>query len=99
MKTFTLVLALAVAPAIGGCGAMSLKGQMQNRATVTLDCDRGFLASLWGPFGFTTEVDGRDVQHWPCATRKPPVVAPATTLYTPGPNWGPVISTPAIQPR
>jgi hypothetical protein len=75
MKTFSLVLLLAIAPAIGGCAALSgekLAEKMQNRVTTTIACDRGFTASLWGPFGFTSEIDARDVVHLPCATRKAP---------------------------
>lgn len=62
--------------ALSGCGSLaSLKGELQNRVTVTLACDRAFFASLYGPVGITSEIDGRDLAQMPCAARD--VKAPA----------------------
>lgn len=57
MKTLILVLSLAMS----GCSSIDLKGHLENRVTTTLSCDRGFFASLWGPIGFTSEIDAKDV--------------------------------------
>lgn len=70
----TLILALLALPALSGCLAV-LDGKMENRITVTLPCDRAFLASLYGPFGLTSEIDKKDVAMLPCAGR---AVAPAS---------------------
>lgn len=67
LLAFALVLA---ALALAGCGSLSLlEGKMENRITTTLACDRGFFASLWGPLGFTSEIDKKDVAHLACAGR------------------------------
>lgn len=55
MKHSLIILA---ALAVSGC---AFDGQFQNRVTTTLDCKRGFLASLYGPLGVTAEIDKADV--------------------------------------
>lgn len=59
-----------------GCSSIDLKGSMQNRVTVSLACDRAFLASLYGPVGITSEIDGRDLAQLPCASRDRAAAAP-----------------------
>jgi hypothetical protein len=44
-----------IALALAGCGTL------QNRITVTLPCDRAFMASLYGPIGLTSEIAAEDV--------------------------------------
>lgn len=64
--------------ALSGCGSMDrLQGQLQNRVTTTLGCDRAFVASLWGPVGITSEIDARDLAQMPCAARDRGAVLPA----------------------
>lgn len=69
MKRSLIILALL---ALTGCAGLSLPdGKLENRITTTLACDRGFFASLWGPLGFTSEIDKKDVAMLPCAGRAP----------------------------
>lgn len=67
MKRSLILLATLT---LAGCVTIpSLEGQMQNRVTTTLACDRGFFASLYGPIGITSEIDQRDLAQMPCAAR------------------------------
>jgi hypothetical protein len=81
MKNALTLLALAYL--LVGCAGVNLAGQLQNRVTTTLDCQRGFLASLYGPLGMTSEIDRRDVAMLPCgralAVPAAPVAAPAAS--------------------
>ncbi len=70
MKRISLIILLALSGLLSGCLA-SFKGEMQNRITTTLDCKRAFAASLYGPFGLTSEIDAADVAHLPCHLVKP----------------------------
>ena len=63
-----LILVAAGALLLSGCGSMT--GQFQNRITTTLDCTRGFVASLYGPIGVTAEIDAADVAYLPCHLKK-----------------------------
>lgn len=66
-------------PLLSGCLAV-LDGKMQNRITTTLDCKRAFVASLYGPIGITSEIDGADVAYLPCAAKdKAPAPASAAS--------------------
>jgi hypothetical protein len=65
-----------------GCLA-TFDGQLQNRVTTTLACDRAFMASLYGPIGITSEIDKRDLAHLPCAGRDKAPVAPAAPASGP----------------
>ena len=51
-----------------GCATFD-SANFQNRVTTTLACDRAFVASLYGPIGITSEIDGRDLAQMPCAAR------------------------------
>lgn len=68
MKTSLIIILAALV--LAGCGTFD--GTMQNRITTTLDCERGFMASLYGPFGFTAEIDPADVAYLPCHLKKTP---------------------------
>jgi hypothetical protein len=67
---------------LAGCVTIpALEGQLQNRVTTTLACDRGFFTSLYGRFGFTSEIDQRDLAEMPCAARdKAALPAPVAPL-------------------
>lgn len=71
------ILFATLVTTLAGCG--TLDGKLQNRVTTTLDCERGFLASLYGPFGITSEIDKADVVHLPCHARAPAGAKPPTT--------------------
>lgn len=72
MKRIVIILASL---ALTGCVSLpSLEGQMQNRVTTTLACDRAFVASLYGPVGITSEIDKRDLAEMPCAARDKPAL-------------------------
>ncbi len=75
MKSLLLLPLLAL---LSGCLA-SLDGAMENRITTTLDCKRGFVASLYGPVGITSEIAGADVAHLPCHLRAAPAPAAAAS--------------------
>ena len=60
-------IALALAALLAGCA--TLEGQLQNRITVTIACDRAFVASLYGPVGITSEIARADLAPLPCAAR------------------------------
>ena len=49
---------LAMIALTSGCASM--KGQFENRITVTLTCDRAFVNSLYGLFGITSELSASD---------------------------------------
>lgn len=73
-RPLVLAFALTAAAAATGCAGLStdkLAAGMQNRVTTTLDCKRGFLASLYGPFGLTSEIDAADVPYLPCGANRP----------------------------
>lgn len=72
-----LILALSLAAAAASSGCAGLEGQLQNRVTATLACDRAFVASLYGPIGITSEIDGRDLAQMPCAARDKAAAAAA----------------------
>jgi hypothetical protein len=74
----SLILIAILAPVLSGCLA-TLEGKMENRITTTLPCDRAFLASLYGPFGLTAEIDKKDVAMLPCAGRVAPAPAAAAS--------------------
>ena len=59
-------IALAALAFLSGC---AFDGQLQNRVTTTLACDRAFFASLYGPIGITSEIDKADLAQMPCAAR------------------------------
>lgn len=63
MKQF--LLAIAATCLLAGCGTFQ-RAHFENRITVTLGCDRAFVASLYGPIGITTEIDAKDVAVLPC---------------------------------
>lgn len=69
MRKTSLALALVATLSLSGCGTVALD-QFQNRVTTTLACDRAFVASLYGPIGFTSEIDNRDLAEMPCAKAK-----------------------------
>lgn len=80
MKRFALIVAgLLVACLLSGCLAV-FEGSMQNRITTTLDCKRGFVTSLYGPIGLTSEIDKADVAYLPCAARTSEVKAAPAPL-------------------
>ncbi len=71
MKRAIIILPLlATCFLLSGCLAV-LDGKLENRITTTLACDRAFFASLYGPFGITSEVDKKDLAVLPCASRAP----------------------------
>jgi hypothetical protein len=78
MKSVRITAALLAAASLSGCLA-TFDGQLQNRVTTTLDCKRGFVASLWGPIGFTSEIHGADVDQMPCSARDKAKAAPVAT--------------------
>lgn len=76
-----MILLAVAALLLAGCGSLSIpgmQGQMQNRITVSLDCQRGFMASLYGPVGITSEIYKGDVAMLPCARPAPAASAPAS---------------------
>lgn len=75
MKKTLLILPLLAL--LSGCLA-TLDGKLENRVTVTLPCDRAFFASLYGPFGLTSEIDKKDVAML-CASRAAPAPAAAAS--------------------
>lgn len=77
MKRSLILLAVLLA----GCVSMpDLAPHMQNRVTVTLACDRAFVASLYGPIGITSEIDRRDLAEMPCAARDKATPLPAPVV-------------------
>ena len=75
MKKHLRILAALAAASLSGC--VTLEGQLQNRVVTTLACDRGFVASLYGPIGITSEIDRRDLAQMPCTARDKKASAPA----------------------
>jgi hypothetical protein len=51
---------LAACAALAGC---STTGKFDNVLLCTLNCDRAFVGSLVGPFGFTTELRAQDARE------------------------------------
>lgn len=47
--------------ALSGCG--TLEGKLENVLTTSLPGDRAFSASLYGPFGFTSELRKADAEE------------------------------------
>jgi hypothetical protein len=58
MKT---ILALCAALALTGCG--SVPGRFDNLIVVSLDGDRAFVSSLYGPLGITAELRAADARE------------------------------------
>lgn len=54
------LLLLALTLPLAACG--TLDGKLENRIVFTPQCDRGFVASLYGPVGLTSEVAQSDVR-------------------------------------
>lgn len=54
------LLTLALAAALTGCS--TAPATFANRLTTTLDGQRLFMTSLYGPFGLTTELDKADAE-------------------------------------
>ncbi len=79
MKALFILPLLAL---LSGCLA-TLDGKMENRITTSLACDRAFFASLYGPFGLTSEVDKKDLAHLPCASRDKAKAATAPAAAAP----------------
>ena len=75
MKRSLILIALIP---LSGCLA-TFDGKLENRITTTLDCKRGFVASLYGPVGITSEIAGADVAHLPCHLRAAPAPAAAAS--------------------
>lgn len=74
-------LILLAALTLAGCATIpGLDGQLQNRVTTTLACDRGFFTSLYGPIGITSEIDHRDLAQLPCAARDKAPAPPAPVV-------------------
>lgn len=83
MKRSLLSLAIVNCFALSACSAINmdgLKAGTENRVTMTLPRDRAFFTSLWGPFGFTSEIDKKDVAELAKLFPKTvdPPAAPAT---------------------
>ncbi len=76
MKVTPLIIAVILA-SLTGCATFEA-GKLENRVTVTLPCDRAFFASLYGPFGLTSEIDKKDVAML-CASRAAPTPAAAAS--------------------
>ena len=55
MIKLTLVLFVAL---LSGCA--SFKGNFENRIVCTLAKDKGYIVSLYGPIGISSEIAGRD---------------------------------------
>lgn len=60
MIDFRRPLLAALAVSLSAC--TTLPSTFANRLTMTLDGQRLFLTSLYGPFGLTTEIDKADVE-------------------------------------
>lgn len=64
-----LAATLAATLAALGTGCAATAATFENRLVVTPQCDRGFVASLYGPVGLTSEVAAADVKLL-CAARE-----------------------------
>lgn len=58
MHALQILSMAALLSLLSGCA--TFKGTLENRLTTTLQGDRAFVSSLWGPIGFTSELSPED---------------------------------------
>ena len=56
-----IIIILAATVLLAGCG--TLEGKLENVLVTSLPGDRAFSASLYGPFGFTSEFRKSDAEE------------------------------------